>query len=353
MILYYYEKCDSNFMFKYQFFFLKLQQLQNICEINSEKKYELGRIFKIKNNDIHIYQLGNIIWDDTLLDNIKNHNKYPSEYFVNIIITTQIDNDEIINPPMELYNNDINKYRCVFLDHNKLAILDALFYQGSAPNYIVIDSSYNRMIHSEHSGAITLCDDKISDIIISTKTNRIDVNDKNIYLPNDPNLSKKEIIIFHTHPNNMMTYANRINNDGVLYEFPSINDILNFKKNNEHGKTQASIIIAPEGLYVVRKIKIWENINIGNNIYKKIYDFIIKLENMAITKFNKHGNKLKNPDFFHSNVSADRSFINIYNEYMKKYNIFIEYYPRQKKEYQNYTNWFLPEIYIRYVSYNH
>ena len=46
---------------------------------------------------------------------------------------------------------------------------------------------------------------------------------------------------------------------------------------------------------------------------------------MAMMKFNDSLDKLSDPDLFHTVVSCDRTFINILNSYLKKYNIYIEY----------------------------
>ena len=53
--------------------------------------------------------------------------------------------------------------------------------------------------------------------------------------------------IFHTHPK---TY-NSIN-DKIVYEFPSFSDLLNFKDNFNDGYTQGSLIVCPEGVYIIK-----------------------------------------------------------------------------------------------------
>ena len=134
-----------------------------------------------------------------------------------------------------------------------LLIIDALVKQGSYPRYIVDNNSVKKYIYSEHSGVLNLTsNDKINNVVVSTESSRIDSHDTNIYLPINTDILSKHEFLFHTHPNTT-TYAGRMN-EGIIYELPSANDILNFVKYHNNGVAQASIIAAPEGIYVVRLI---------------------------------------------------------------------------------------------------
>ena len=56
--------------------------------------------------------------------------------------------------------------------------------------------------------------------------------------------------MFHTHPPTPFPGSRVV--DGILYEFPSISDIYHFADHFNAGETQGSLIIAPEGMYIIR-----------------------------------------------------------------------------------------------------
>lgn len=320
-------------MMSYMCFSHKLKKIQSIVQkINFNDFDENINLQSFQTNtkckkcdNIFFYKFGNIIWPKTLLHKINDHQLYPSEYFIKIIMGCCIINDNIVNPPIQIKPKLINLFRYIPFHRNKLLILDALMYQGSHPIYSTTNGKY---IYSEHSGVISLKNHVIDNIIVSAETNRINTNDENIYLPiNTKNMNEYEYL-FHTHPNTI-TYAGRINN-GIIYEFPSVNDILNFLKYRYTGKTQASIIIAPEGTYVIRPLIYTKIIRPNNVEFYKFQDFILKLESNAIEYYRPHINRLSEPDFFHINIGSNMIYITEYNKFIKHLNLFVEYYPREK-----------------------
>ena len=88
-------------------------------------------------------------------------------------------------------------------------------------------------------------------IIISGNTSRVDANDDVIFLPKNMIDAFDYEYIFHTHPPTPKQGARA--NVGILYEFPSISDLFHFMDHYNEGKTQGSIVIAPEGMYIIRK----------------------------------------------------------------------------------------------------
>lgn len=336
----YYEKCNNNTMITYPIFFKKLKKIQkrsklidNICEVKEINKYYLYATTKY-------YRLSNIIWPNNIKYYINKHNKYPSEYFVKIIMCTQISKKYIINPPIILDKNEINYFFYIHLHYNTLLILDALFFQGSYPRY----QKENKYIYSEHAGVISIKDRMIDNIIVSSKTNRIDINDDTIFLPsNSPDFMNYNIL-FHTHPNTML-YGGRLK-EGILYEFPSVNDIFNFIKSHNNGNIQISIIISPEGTYVIRQIENKKNILMNIDVYNNLKDFVLELEKLAISDNIHIINKISNPDIFHKYISQNYKYIILYNKFIEKQNLFIEYYPREKKN----NEWCLKQIDLQYIS---
>lgn len=285
-------------------------------------------------------ELGNIVWPKNIEHKMKYHNLYPSDYFVMIIMNTCILDGHIINPPIQLEYDQISKFSYVHLDYNKLLIIDALMKEGSYPRY-ELENSY---IYSEHSGVISVQNKIVDNIIVSAKTNRIDKDDKCIFLPvNDKTYNNYEYL-FHTHPNTK-TYGGRIKN-GILYEFPSANDLLNFIKYHNEGKAQLSLIVAPEGIYNIRQIVYRKFHEIDPEFFYHLRKFILKLEDLAIKKMKPILHKISNPIIFHKYVGNNFNFIKSFNKFIETNNLYIEYYPREKKN----NEWSLRAINLPYMD---
>ncbi|AUV58427.1 hypothetical protein [Bandra megavirus] len=342
----YYEKCENNTMLTYAFFLDKLKLLQKIIKRTQYNKLNNNIICDKCHTNI-LYQLGNIIWYDNIIHKIKKHGKYPSNYFIEIIVNTYHYNQQIINPPIILKNNLIKNFKYIPLHYNKLLIIDALMQQGSHPRYFLPKNKTNvkqRYIYSEHSGVLSLNNDVIDNIIISTQSSRVDANDGDIFLPVNYDILNDYEFLFHTHPN-ASGYGNRIK-DGILYEFPSANDIFNFVKYRNEGKAQASIIIAPEGTYVIRQIKYNKKHQLSVQVFDTLRKYTLKLEKIAIKNIYQDINKISDADFFHENISSNTKYINSYNKFLESYNLYIEYYPRQKVN----GEWRLKPILLQYVN---
>ncbi|MEM3061978.1 MAG: hypothetical protein QW303_00330 [Nitrososphaerota archaeon] len=343
----YFENLSSHFMASYPFFLDKLGLVEKYS-----RKIDMGKSLSPKDSDMFrieeicekcivkkYYQLGNIIWPDNMEHRISDHHLYPSEYFINAILNIQIINDYMINPPIILDPSMIKYFRYIPLHHNKLMILDALMKQGSHPRY-----EYNlRYVYSEHYGVLTIKDFAIDNIIVSTD-GRIDSRDDNIILPTNNNLMKEHEYLFHTHPNSS-TIAGRMD-EGVIYEFPSANDIRNFVKHHYDGRVQASLIISPEGIYVIRPIIFGFRPKISSDFFHSLEKFILKLEKLAIKKFDSFRPLINDPNFFHPKVGQNFRYIELYNRYIHSANLFVEYYPRKKKN----GEWCLDSINLPYVN---
>ncbi|BCS83138.1 hypothetical protein QLL95_gp0985 [Cotonvirus japonicus] len=342
----YFVKCDNDYIHKYTLFTSKLKTLQKYCRIINVD--ELSNLISDKSIVDHCniyYIISNIIWCNNIEHNMKKYHKFPSKYFVDVIINTCCINDTIINPPIVLSNKNLSiKY--ISLSRNKLLIIDALMNQGSKQIYSVPKtrtSQKKKYVYSEHSGVLTIKKNLIDNIIVSAQTSRLDMNDSNIYLPYNVDMLDKYEFLFHTHPNSSK-YAGRLD-DGVLYEFPSANDIFNFMKYHNNGIAQASLIATPEGMYVIRPI-FWKKYVIDMEFYANLKDFIMKIEKLAIKRLTVDKNQLSNPDIFNEVVGQNMRYIGLYNEFVKSHNIFVEYYPRINKN----NEWYLRKIYLQYVK---
>jgi len=355
----YYEKCNKTTMSYYPFFMDKLMQIQRLSQKIYPKNIGGTNIVLLSSEDsINIkkdciqcvtkkfYKLGNIIWSSNIKHKIELHKSYPSEYFVMVILNTSIFNNNIINPPIELKEHQIKLFTYIPLHYNKLLIIDALMQQGSHPRYLTLNRINNKekFIYSEHSGVISIKNRLVDNIIVSAETDRTDDTDENIFLPINSKILAKHEYLFHTHPNTK-TYAGRIS-DGIIYEFPSANDVLNFIKYHDEGLAQASLIIAPEGAYVIRPIYYQKKYEINLELFYFLKKFILKLEKMAIKKFKPIITKISDPNTFHKFVGSDFTWIKMYNRFIETSNLFIEFYPREKKN----NEWCLRQINLPYIE---
>lgn len=322
----YYEKCQQNTMENYPFFIDNLLSIQKLTI--SDKEYNFEKICELCQNNKY-YQLANIVWSDNIVHLINEHHSYPSQYFIDVIIHTIIINDQIINLPL-------NDSHYIPLHHNKLLVLDALMKQGSKQQYLSEDQ---KEMFAEHSGVLTLNNNSIDSIIVNTGVERYDKSDNTILLPNNVQIFSEHKILFHTHPF-ISVIGGRIK-EGIIFEFPSSNDIFNFAKYYQE-LAQASIIVAPEGLYVIRAIDNTKEIIINPNINDQLRKLIIALEKKAYQKYQSLFKDFS-VDIFFEKIAYDFYFINLYNQFIKKANVYIEYYPRIKKN----NDWILRQIFLQ------
>jgi hypothetical protein len=329
---YYDEKCTSNNMPVYPFFLDKLRQIESLCQL--KVKTQLSR------PTTKVYQLGNIRWTSSLRKKIIENKSYPSSYFISAILNTTLVDNQIVNPPLIIPKNLISSFRYIPLHYNKLLIIDALMKQGSNPRY----ENNGEYLYSEHAGGISIKDGIIDNIIVSTQTDRTDDADVNIYLPHNTPSMSEYYYLFHTHPNTI-TYGGRFN-EGIVYEFPSASDVLNFVKYHNEGNAQASLVVTPEGSYLIRPLKYVEYFDVPVELAYFLRKYVLRLEKKAVAEFQQYGDKITDADFFNANIGNNFKYINKYNRYLRDYNLYIEYYPREKKN----GEWCLRQINLPFIN---
>ena len=161
-------------------------------------------------------------------------------------------------------------------------------------------------------------------IIVSGNTTLVDAADQDIYLPKNMIEAYDYEYIFHTHPPTPKPGSRA--QGGILYEFPSISDMFHFIDHYNDGRTQGSIVITPEGMYIIRK-KIVDDKKIIINedkFYNDAMNVWSKIQKHAIMKY---GIKFSAHTFY-SKIAQDRSYINMFNKVLNKYKIHIDYYSR-------------------------
>lgn len=233
----------------------------------------------------------------------------------------------------------VHDERYIKITRNQLRILDSLFIDGGE------DAKYydnkNKLRYSEHSGLLDFSKSRLDRIIINAKQNLSDTEDHEILLPDNMIDAIDFEYIFHTHPNTP-NFLSRVK-DGILYEFPSVSDLFHYADHHNLGKTQGSIIISKEGLYIIKNIKNGK-IKIDNE--DKLLDYleseISKIQLKAIFEYEVENKKSLNDNEF-KKIINDTKYTDMYNSLIKDLNLKIFYKPRIKVK----NNWILDNLYLK------
>ena len=145
--------------------------------------------------------------------------------------------------------------------------------------------------------------------------------------------------MFHTHPSTPNP-GSRIT-EGILYEFPSISDLFHFIEHHNQGKTQGSIIIAPEGIYIIKCIdsKLRIDVQDEDTVIEFLEDKVNELQEDALEKF---GYEISD-SLFYKKIARDLSFIEKYNDLIIDLNIKVFYKPRVLVN----KKWVLDDLYLK------
>jgi hypothetical protein len=233
----------------------------------------------------------------------------------------------------------INNNEFIKLKSNQLLILDALMEHGGySKKYI----SRGNVRYSEHAGVLDFHREGLDKIIVSGNTTRVDRGDEEIFLPKDMLNIEDYEYIFHTHPPTPKPGGRA--SSGILYEFPSIGDIFHFIEKHDFGNTIGSLVMTAEGLYNIRCDVYTKKLNISeqqeNKLYKEVYNTINENQSSAILKY---GTKFSTKTFY-KKISQDKSYIENINVVLKKYNLYIDFFPRKKNEF---GSWIVSDIYLQ------
>ncbi len=334
---------NTNNLAKFQ---KKLQLIENLFKYqNKYKNTNTDHKCTICNIKIHLinYRIPKYKWDSGLYHMCYYHNYTPNTSFIEAIINYNIQINTKIKK-LICFNKTtyiISELKYVKLSKNKLMILDALMEHGGyKKKYHLAENNKTKFIHSEHFGLLDFDDTNTLDkIIISARTDRIDPYDNTIYLPNNIPETFKYEYMFHTHPPTPRPGGRA--NIGIIYELPSISDILHFITFFNKGKTHGSIIIAAEGLYNIRAsdFAINEILIDKKDFLKKISKIINTIQNDAIKLYGTKFTKLK----FYSEIAQNKNFISKYNNELIQYNIYIDYYPRIL---DSNNKWIIDDVYF-------
>jgi hypothetical protein len=148
--------------------------------------------------------------------------------------------------------------------------------------------------------------------------------------------------MFHTHPPTPKEgYRAK---QGIVYEFPSISDIFHFVEHYNNGHIQGSIVIAPEGAYIIKTTGIGVDdkiiFNNEDKIFRELENIQFEIQNKAL---DKYGRNIKSETFYNK-VAQDKSYIKEFNKHLKKYNIKILYKSRSLNKK---NQWVIDSLHIR------
>jgi hypothetical protein len=240
-----------------------------------------------------------------------------------------------------------SKKKYIKIKRNQLLILDALLDNGGGIQKKYVDKT-NNLRYSEHSGNFGLTNQSstIDRIIISTRSMREDSDDKDILLPYNLYDSYKYKYFFHTHP--PTPFAGGRAKDGILYEFPSISDIFHFIDHYNAGITLGSLVVAPEGYYIIRpknysikKIKV--DIELENSIFEQLSVESMQIQELAIKQFGSNFTE----EFYYTNIASNNKYLKMFNKLINKYlenqlNIIIKHRIKDKLI----NKWIIKELYL-------
>lgn len=303
-------------------------------------KYDKSRkcIFNDDEITTGLYELNNIRWENSLIHYIKKHNVKPTDEFIDFIFRYDLTRTK---PKITKINGiDVVKSgkKYLKLERNQILIMDALLKHGGFKIY-KDNKDKNIYRYSEHAGLLDFNNFSLEKIIISGNTNRVDALDEDIFLPKNMIDAFDYEYLFHTHPPTPFP-GGRVT-QGILYEFPSISDLFHFMDHYNEGKTQGSIVISAEGMYIIRK-KNYDNKKIiinEDNFYHETNRAIFNSQREAIKLYGTQFSQ----EFFFSVISQNTSFINEINKILNKYQLHIDFYPRIKDDN---NNWIIDSIYL-------
>lgn len=310
-----------------------------------------------KNITTKLYKYKDTMWEDGFIHYIIVHDIEPSIRFKKFIYNNELFKEiykktmiqKNIDPNTKMIIRKIQKENKTYavIEKNQLLILDALLIHGGYEKKYHDPNNLNVKRYSEHAGLIdfemSAPNYTVNKIIVSGITERVDVGDDEIFLPNNMDDMFDYEYIFHTHPPTPKP-GGRVD-IGILYEFPSIGDIFHFIDHYNDGYVIGSLVMAPEGLYNIRRknnTKTKKNNNISINedeLFKKYQKIFWKVQNEAV---DKYGNMFSEY-IYYSKISQDTSYIDEINHVINTYDINIDYYPRR---YDGKNKWYIDTVFL-------
>lgn len=287
----------------------------------------------------YTYKFGKYIWQDILLHYIDKHNIKPEEEFMDFIYFNKLNMPINLTTNISLERISTNKLKHIKISRNQLLILDALLEHGGYTKKYSDPKKSNIFRYSEHSGLFNLNKRELQKIVVSGNTNRVDLGDDEIYMPQNIEDMYKFEYIFHTHPPTPKPGGRA--EFGIIYELPSIGDILHFIDHFNDGKVSGSLVITAEGLYNIRKLNLTKDKILvdEDKLYQEYISISKKIQHKCL---NKYGDNFTRNQFY-SKIAQDIELINEINIIVNNYNINIDYIPRIR---DSHKKWIIDTVYL-------
>jgi hypothetical protein len=281
------------------------------------------------------FKLGKYIWEDILTHYIYVHYIKPPEEFIDFIFFSKY------NSTLKLESNIIEDdgKKFIKINRNQLLILDALLEHGGYSKKYADLKGKNIFRYSEHSGLFDINSNNLQRIVVLGNTNRVDKGDNEIFMPNNISDMYKYEYIFHTHPPTPKPGGRA--EVGILYELPSIGDILHFIEHYNEGRISGSVVITSEGLYNIRSKSLKDD-KIIIDEDKLFFDYNRMSRKIQESGIKKYGEDFTN-DIFFKKIAQDVSLIGKVNDVTEKYKITIDFTPRI---FDNKENWIIDTVYL-------
>jgi hypothetical protein len=267
--------------------------------------------------------LGQYVWENSLVHYMEKHSIKPYEKFIDFLFNYILDKK---TSQIKIFGKIVSRetIRYIKLNRNQLMILDALMRHGGYTKRYADKKNKKIYRYSEHAGFLSIDSNKIDKIIVSGDTIRVDKGDNEIYLPGNIDDALKYEYIFHTHPPTPRPGGRA--SEGMIYEFPSVSDMLHFIDTYNDGKTIGSLVMTSEGLYNITKKNI-DNKKIEVDEDKFYDEMKIVIRNIHIKAIHIHGVKFTTYKFY-SQIAQDTQFINTINDSLNKFGLKIDFFPR-------------------------
>lgn len=228
----------------------------------------------------------------------------------------------------------VGKKKIFTVEKNDLFILDALMHDGSQQKY---SHSHSNLKYSEHGGLLDFDKHGLERIIVTTHKES-DRKDPEIYFPVVSEDVEDYEFMYHTHPPTPTPGAR--SKIGIVYEIPSLSDIETFIITYIEGKTQGSIIVAPEGFYVIRALK--------KTLKPDDYQLNELMHNIMYMNY-KYAEKYKfhvTVDIFYKHIITNSKLQVKLKQLIEKYTndeLTIDYFKRKK---DSTGNWTVKKLYL-------
>jgi hypothetical protein len=312
----------------------KLLMLES--KLNSLKRYHKHVIWKCplcpngKPVSDRTFQFKNMCWDRALRHQIEQHYWKPSSLFTDFILgsTLELLQNNKVALSGRLAPNDPHgqEPHSLVMTRNQWSILDTLMQAGGKKYWM---DQQNKPRYSETAGYLTSVDDHISEITIGS-SEESDPKDPSILFPNDmPQMAEHEYY-FHTHP--PTPFPGYRVKDGILYEFPSANDISHFLYQTTFGKTKGSIILAPEGVYILtRDPEKTTSEHLTDKQMQTYEHWMSKIEDKAMRHFKLTPNgEPPDLDIFYEEIASNHKYANLLHNKLQRWGIKMHYLSRIK-----------------------